>query len=146
MEHRPEPAARVEAVIDAALELAATLQDRLYEFNVEQTGYDDGRWLTFQAVLDGELAGGLHGWTWGGTAWVDVLWIAAAHRRGGLGSALLGAAEAEAAQRGCAQIALGTYTFQAQPFYQRHGYETVGFLDEHPRRYGHYTMRKRLVS
>jgi GNAT superfamily N-acetyltransferase len=139
-------AARIEAVDDGALELAATLHERLYEFNVQRTGLADGRWLTFRAQVEGQLAGGLHGWTWGGSAWVDVLWVAAAHRGGGLGSALLGAAEAEAAGRGCAQIALSTYTFQARPFYQRHGYETLGFLSDHPEGYGQYTMRKRLAG
>ena len=42
-------------------------------------------------------------------------------------------------------MALSTHTFQARPFYERHGYHVIGLLDDHPRGHGQYTMRKTLT-
>jgi len=40
------------------------LEDQLYLYNVEKTGFDDGRWLAFFVrEADGAIAAGLHGWT-----------------------------------------------------------------------------------
>lgn len=42
------------------------LEDRLYDYNVEQTGFDDGKWLTIFVRDDtGVIVAGIHGWTWG---------------------------------------------------------------------------------
>jgi GNAT superfamily N-acetyltransferase len=77
--------------------LRAELEDRIYEFNVEATGYDDGRLLRIaDRADDGSLRGGLTGWTWGGCAVIDQLWIAPDRRRAGLGSRMLAAAEDDA--------------------------------------------------
>lgn len=121
------------------------LHDRIDEFNADATGYRDGRWLHLEVRDGDDLVGGVHGWTWGGSAWIDVLWVRADRRATGLGSRLLARAEAEAVARGCAQVALNTHTFQARPFYERHGYEVVGLLTDHPVGHGDYTMRKRLA-
>ncbi len=42
------------------------LADQLYTYNVEQTGYDDGKYLTLWVKSSvGERLAGLYGWTWG---------------------------------------------------------------------------------
>ena len=42
----------------------AFLEDQLYAYNVEQTGYDDGTYLTLWVKSPtGERLAGLHGWT-----------------------------------------------------------------------------------
>jgi len=69
----------------------------------------------------GRLAGGLRGqtfWRWLFVAW---LWVDEAHRRQGLGAALLHAAEDEARRRGCIGAYVDTYSFQAPGFYARQG-------------------------
>jgi hypothetical protein len=46
----------------------AFLEDQLYTYNVEQTGYDDGTYLTLWVKNQtGEQLAGLHGWSWGGS-------------------------------------------------------------------------------
>jgi GNAT superfamily N-acetyltransferase len=119
---------------DADDGLSDALQERLYAFNVEATGLDDGRWLR-AAVRDpdGELAAGLTGWTWGGCGYVDVLWVRQDRRGAGLGSRLLAAAEDEARSRGCTQMVLTTHTFQAPELYRRCGYVEYGRVDDYPR-------------
>lgn len=107
------------------------LEDRLYDYNVERTGLGDGQWLTI-FVRDGEgtIVAGLHGWTWGGGARVQTLWVHSDLRGHGYGARLLAAAEQEARARGCNRILLDTFSFQAPLFYQRYGYEIIG-VDDH---------------
>ena len=74
----------------------------------------------FARDRNGVLVGGVHGqvnWTW---LHVALFWIAAAER--GLGSSLLRAIEAAAIERGCTQADLDTFSYQARPFYERHGH------------------------
>lgn len=111
----------------------AFLHARLYEANAEATGVNDGRWLTI-VVRDssGSIAAGLHGWTWGGTGFVEALWVTETLRRRGLGSRLLLAAEGEARRRGCHEMQLDTHSYQAPGFYERWGYEVIGQLPGWP--------------
>jgi GNAT superfamily N-acetyltransferase len=111
----------------------ALLHARLYEYNVAATGVDDGRWLTiFVRDAEGTIVAGLHGWTWSGTGFVEVLWVTEKLRQRGLGSRLLLAAEAEARRRGCHEMQLDTNSHQAPAFYQRRGYEAIGTLPGWP--------------
>ena len=122
------------------------LEDRLYEYNVEQTGSDDGKWLSIFVRDDkGEIVAGLHGWTWCGACKVRTLWVREDLRRQGYGKRLMGAAEQEARARGCEQILLDTFSFQAPLFYQKLGYEVIGVVDGFPRQpHSESHMRKAL--
>jgi GNAT superfamily N-acetyltransferase len=118
---------------DEDRELADRLDDEIYAFNVEATGLADGRMLTIRAVdPSGALVAGLSGWTWGGCAYVDVLWVRADLRHQGVGTRLLDAAEQEAVARGCTQIVLSTHTFQAPDFYRARGYVETGRTPDYP--------------
>ena len=102
------------SVTDVDDGLADELESRIIEFNEETTGIRDGRLLCI-ALRDGggDLEAGLTGWTWGGTAYVDLLWVRADLRGAGLGSRMLDAVEAEAEARGCTQVLVSSHTFQA---------------------------------
>lgn len=106
------------------------LDDLIYAFNVERTGLADGRRLAiFLRGNEGEVIGGLLGWTWGGTCYIDLLYLPAELRGQGQGSDLLAAAEIEARARGCDRIFLRTYDFQAPEFYRKLGYTPEGELE-----------------
>jgi GNAT superfamily N-acetyltransferase len=114
--------------------LAGELEDRIYAFNVEQTGIDDGRMLSL-VVRDasGRCVAGALGNTWGGVCELKTLWVDAPLRRAGLGRALLLRAIAEAEQRGCNQLLLATHSFQAPGFYAKLGFRELFRLDDYPR-------------
>jgi GNAT superfamily N-acetyltransferase len=121
------------------------LDDEIYRFNREATGHHDGRSLAaFLRDERGVLRAGLAGHTWGGYCEIRFLFVRAEERRCGLGTALLGAAEAEAARRGCDRVVLATHSFQAPDFYRRHGYVEIGRADGYPRGYAQLYLLKQL--
>ncbi len=121
------------------------LEDQINAFNIATTGIDDAQLLAI-LVRDtaGTIVAGIFGWTWGGCCEIRYLWVAEALRGQGHGSRLLEAAEREALERGCAQVILDTHEFQAPIFYQRHGYEIAGVVDNYPLGYHKYYLRKTL--
>jgi GNAT superfamily N-acetyltransferase len=121
------------------------LEDRIYEFNSSATGITDGEWLAiFVNDAEGRIVAGICGNTWGGCFEIRQFWVEEARRKQGLGTRLLGAAENEARRRGCRQVVLMTFTFQAPGFYAKHGFEVIAVVDDHPRGHQNLLLRKRL--
>ena len=121
------------------------LEERLYEFNSAATGITGGEWLAiFVRDDDQRIVAGICGNTWGGCAEIRQFWVEEARRRQGLGTRLLAAAEQEARRRGCRQMLLMTFSFQAPAFYARHGFEVVAIVDDHPDGHKNMLLRKRL--
>jgi GNAT superfamily N-acetyltransferase len=115
--------AHVTTIGEADSELTEQLGQELTAFNTRATGVDDQRGLSVQMRdSEGSLVAGLTGWTWGTCAGINLVWVRDDQRRNGFGGELLEAAEAEAHQRGCTQILVSSFTFQAPDFYKRHGY------------------------
>lgn len=119
------------------------LKDRLHEFNADVTGYHDGSEIAiFDRDAAGRIVAGIYGWSWGGLAEIDTLWIADELRHAGRGSSMIAEFEAEAIRRRCARILVGTHSFQAPGFYQRLGYEVVAEVPDKPIGYQHYDLVK----
>lgn len=117
----------------------------LSAFNAEVTGHRDFQQLRIEARgEDGGLLAGLAGSTWGGCGFIELIWVRADRRRGGLGTQLLAAAEQEISRRGCDQVALSTYSFQAPGFYLRSGYTECGRRSAFPRGYDQILFVKQL--
>lgn len=121
------------------------LEDRIYDFNSSVTGITGGEWLAiFVRDAENRIAAGICGATWGGCLEVRQFWVDETLRRQGLGTRLLVAAEEEARRRGCRQVLLATFSFQAPAFYARHGFEVVAKVDDHPQGHSNLLLRKRL--
>jgi len=121
------------------------LEDRIYEFNSAATGITDGAWLAIVVRDDdGRIVAGICGNTWGGCAEIRQFWVEESRRKQGLGTSLLRAAEKEAQRRGCRQMLLMTFSFQAPAFYAKHGFQVVAVVDDHPHGHTNMLLRKRL--
>jgi len=59
---------------------------------------------------------------------------------------LLRATEDEGRRLGSHSAYLDTFSFQARPFYERHGYEVFGTLEDFPVGQQRYFLRKALVQ
>jgi predicted GNAT family N-acyltransferase len=92
-----------------------------------------GRLVTMDKPPEGEAG------TWGRVGRMAVL---QAHRKGGIGSRLLGALEAEAKRRGFTGILLHAQV-SAMEFYKRHGYVAHGAIFEEAGM-PHLEMKKKL--
>ncbi|GAP35005.1 GNAT family N-acetyltransferase [Piscinibacter sakaiensis] len=78
------------------------------------------------------LLGGAVGRTWGACCELQQLWVEAAERGRGVGSALLADFEQAARARGCRIFYLTTLSYQAPDFYRRHGYRVLAQIDGYP--------------
>ena len=92
----------------------------------------------------GGVVGGAVGRTWGPAAEIQQLWVADAHRHRGVGTALVRAFEARAAERGCRSCYLETLSFQAPRFYAALGYRVAFELRVLPYGVVRYTMLREL--
>ena len=129
----------------ARSEDVARLERGLSEHSLPITGREGFVPISVLA-RDGErtLVGGAHGklnWTW---LHVSTLWVAPDLRHRGIGSKLLEAIEKAALERGCAHAHLDTFSYQARPFYERHGYVVFGSLEEYPPGHQRFFLRKEL--
>jgi GNAT superfamily N-acetyltransferase len=94
------------------------LEEAIYEFNVQATGISDGQLIaSFLRDAERGVIGGISGWTWGKTCFIQYLFVPAEMRKQGYGIRLMEAVEAEAIDRGCDQIIVRTHDFQAPRFY-----------------------------
>lgn len=106
---------------DAALD--SQLSDGLDAHNAAATpGITPQRELTVSVRDSAGLVGGISGWTWGTCAGMGMVWIRDDARHGGLGGRLVAAFESAARERGCVQVLVSSFSFQAPGFYERQGY------------------------
>ena len=92
----------------------------------------------------GRVVGGLLGhtkWKW---MYIATLWVADSARGQGFGTKLMEAAESLARSRGCTDVSLDTFEYQARPFYEKLGYKLFGTLEGYPPGYRQFYLTKRL--
>ena len=76
--------------------------------------------------------------------YIDDMWVDEKYRRQGLGSQALQAVEKAAEEKGCYVITLGTWDFQARPYYLKHGYTVFSTKKDCPKGHENYELFKRL--
>lgn len=123
----------------------AAINTWIVDYNLAQVGdHWKGRLTILARNAQGQLVGGLLGFTDRGWARIEILVVADRARRQGIGTRLLHEAETVARKRGCHGAWLDTFSFQALPFYEQHGYSIFGQLENYPNEHVRYFMRKRL--
>jgi ribosomal protein S18 acetylase RimI-like enzyme len=118
---------------DEDADLDARLDAELSEYNLATSGVHVRSQFTVKIQDDaGELVAGLSGWTWGTCAGISLVWVREDRRARGAGGRLLAAAERVARERGCHQLVVSSFTFQAPGFYERHGFVETGRIEGLP--------------
>ncbi len=92
-----------------------------------------------------ETVGGAVGNVFGGWVYISLLWVEKTLRNKGYGTKLMDIIEKESKKMDCTNAHLDTYSFEARPFYEQLGYEIFGVLDDYPKGYSKYFLKKQLV-
>ncbi len=123
------------------------VEDALAAYNEAQVGDDHHQPVAvFLRTPDEAIVGGILGMTYWGWLNISILWIAEEWRGAGYGRRLLAAIETEALRRGCRHAHVDTMSFQALPFYLKHGYTVFGELQDLPPGHARYFLQKRLAQ
>ena len=94
---------------------------------------------------DGNIIAGCTGYIYPwGMMYIDDMWVDEKYRRQELGSNALQAVEKVAKEKGCYLITLGTFDFQARPYYLKHGYTVFATHKDCPKGHEDYELFKRL--
>ena len=116
------------------------------DYNIQQAGAGNEKNMCFALrAKDGTIVGGVIGethWNW---LLINLMWIRQDLRGQGYGHQLLQAAEQEGRRRGVTHAYLDTFSFQAPEFYQKHGYQIFGVLEDFPPGHKRYYLSKQLV-
>ena len=127
-------------------EEASYIGEKINEIVPRETDADEEEFVLKIENEDGEIIGGCiaeaYEYHWSrmflNTLWVDERW-----RRHGIGSVLLREVERIAREKGCRVVTLGTASYMARPFYEKHGY-TVFTTLKTPNGYISYSLVKYL--
>ena len=119
-----------------------------YYFNIvpRLDGFKDEEVICKKIVdKEGKTIGGCTGYLfpWG-NMYIDDMWVDEKYRRQELGSNALQAVEKIAEKKGCHLIWLGTWDFQAKPYYIKHGYKVFSTKHDCPIGHEDYSLYKRL--
>ncbi|WP_411754092.1 GNAT family N-acetyltransferase [Serratia sp. (in: enterobacteria)] len=93
---------------------------------------------------DGQIVAGLVARTWWGGLEVQYLWVGDEYRKKGYGRDLMLQAEQEAVKRGCHMAYVDTFSFQAQAFYEKLGYQPYGNLAGYAHRHTRIYLAKNI--
>ena len=114
-------------------------------YNSQHAGDENSQRVCFVLKsTDDKMVGGVIGvvyWDWFS---VELMWMEEEYRGQGYGHRLLTLAEEEARDRGARHVHLDTFSFQAPGFYEKHGYEVFGELQDFPPGHQRYYMWKDL--
>ena len=114
-------------------------------YNMQQAGEDNAQslCLVLRSAEEG-VVGGIIGATYWNWFHLDLMWIQEELRGHGYGHRLLMLAEEEARRRGATNAYLDTFSFQALDFYEKHGYQVFGELEDFPTGHQRYFLSKQL--
>ena len=104
---------------------AAYIGEKINEIVPRETDADEEDFVLKIENEDGEIIGGCiaeaYEYHWS-RMFLNTLWVEERWRRHGLGSVLLREVERIAREKGCRVVTLGTASYMARPFYEKHGY------------------------
>ncbi len=106
-------------------EEAARIGEKINEIVPHEVDADEEEFVLKVENENGEIVGGCiaqaYEYRWS-RMFLDTLWVDERWRHHGLGSLIIRELERIAKQKGCRVVTLGTASYMARPFYEKHGY------------------------
>ena len=106
-------------------EEAAYIGEKINEIVPHEVDADEEEFVLKIENENGEIVGGCiaeaYEYRWS-RMFLDTLWVDERWRHHGLGSLIIRELERIAKQKGCRVVTLGTASYMARPFYEKHGY------------------------
>ena len=131
---------------DITKEDAAYIGGKINEIVPREVEADEEEFVLKIGNENGEIIGGCiaeaYEYHWS-RMYLDTLWVDERYRRQGLGSMIIREVERIAREKGCRVVTLGTASYMARPFYEKHGYTVFTTLKK-PNGYISYSLVKYL--
>ena len=131
---------------DLTKEDAAYIGEKINEIVPRETDADAEEFVLKVENENGETIGGCiaeaYEYHWS-RMFLNVLWVDERYRRHGIGSMIIREVERLAREKRCRVVTLGTASFMARPFYEKHGYTVFTTLKK-PNGYISYSLVKYL--
>ncbi len=89
-----------------------------------------------------QIIGGALIWEHSDALYIDVLWCNAQYRKQGIGTKIITMIDDVAKNKRLPKIFVDTYEFQAQTFYEKHGFYCIGTIPKYLKDYDRIFMRK----
>ena len=131
---------------DLTKEEAAYIGEKINEIVPHETDAEVEESVLKVENEEGEIIGGCiveayeYGWS---RMFLDTLWVDERYRHHGIGSMIIREVERIAREMGCRVVTLGTASYMARPFYEKHGYTVFTTLKK-PNGYISYSLVKYL--
>ena len=110
---------------DLTKEEAAYIGEKINEIVPHEVDADEEEFILKVENENGEIVGGCiaeafeYNWS---RMFLDTLWVDERYRHHGIGSMIIHEIERIASEKGCRVVTLGTASYMARPFYEKHGY------------------------
>ena len=110
---------------DLTKEDAAYIGEKINEIVPHEVDADEEEFVLKVENENGEIVGGCiaeaYEYRWS-RMFLDTLWVDERWRHHGIGSMIIRELERIAREKGCRVVTLGTASYMARPFYEKHGY------------------------
>ena len=134
------------AMEDLTREDAVSIGEKINEIVPRETDADEEEFVLKIENENGEIIGGCiaqaYEYHWS-RMFLDTLWVDERWRHHGLGSVIIREVERIAREKGCRVVTLGTASYMARPFYEKHGYTVFTTLKK-PNGFISYSLVKYL--
>lgn len=120
------------------------LFDNIMEFNAKNIGEKPKHFSVFLRDDENRVFGGISVYMHSNAIYVDLLWVEDNFKGLGYGKQLLDMAEKEAVKNNCIFSIVDTMDFQAENFYRKNGYKTIGKIDGYLLGHDRIFMKKKL--
>ncbi len=143
------PNMKIELALSPSKEDLQTISQGIQSYNQGHMPDDvvfekDTRFAVFAKNDSDEVVGGIRATAFWNYCIIELLWLSDEVRGEGIGTKLMGQAEAFALESGFEYIRTETLDFQAKPFYEHLGYKVYGQLKDYPKGHTTYCLVKEL--